>query len=187
MCQYLKYSILRFKAKKMLTYIDPCLTLSATRGDTQRLWEWLEAGWRGGPGVVYSVRRLSSAPADSPVESQTPFPRADPGFYSSSLNLSPSPSILVPRKPRHGSHLKSCWGGGENCCHLFLCLSGKYLVHEVPRDSISWDFITFCLLVKKPLFNFLFSQQSEMSRMDASLWYHLFGCLVFKLQESLIQ
>ena len=26
-----------------------------------------------------------------------------------------------------------------------------------------------------------------MSRMDASLWYHLFGCLVFKLQESLIQ
>ena len=108
MCQYLKYSILRFKAKKMLTYIDPCLTLSATRGDTQRLWEWLEAGWRGGPGVVYSVRRLSSAPADSPVESQTPFPRADPGFYSSSLNLSPSPSILVPRKPRHGSHLKSC-------------------------------------------------------------------------------
>ena len=36
----------------MLMYIDPRMTLSATRGDTQRLWEWLEAGWRGGPGVL---------------------------------------------------------------------------------------------------------------------------------------
>ena len=84
-------------------YIDPCLTLSATRGDTQRLWEWLEAGWRGGPGVVYSVRRLSSAPADSPVESQTPFPRADPGLlkFSQSLSLTfnTPPTPASPWKP----------------------------------------------------------------------------------------
>ena len=30
--------------------------------------------------AVYSVQLLSSAPADSPVEPQTPFPRAAPGL-----------------------------------------------------------------------------------------------------------
>ena len=56
----------------------------------QRLWEWLGSRWE--PGVLCTL--LSSAPADSPVEPQTPFPRA--AYLSSRQALPPEPQPKPP-------------------------------------------------------------------------------------------
>ena len=64
------------------------------------------------------------------------------------LKFSQSPSLTFNTRPTQASPWKPSQIMLRRRWELLSPLFAPYLVHEVPRDSISWDFITFFFLQK---------------------------------------